>query len=84
MNKIDINLVYDTLIDKLREANELSVIEEIKNSSAGAVTGSEALGMQGSHLVSLKYSNPTAFKLIEQEVNKYLKYCEQHGLIIHR
>jgi hypothetical protein len=79
---IDINLVYDTLINKLREANQLTVFEGIENSSAGAVTGSEALGMQGSHLVSLKYSNPTAFKLTEQEVIKYLEYCKQHGLII--
>jgi hypothetical protein len=83
MYKLDINLVYDTLINKLREANQLAVIEGIEKSPAGAATGSEALGMQGSHLVSLRYVNPTAFKLIEQEVIKYLKYCEQQGLIIY-
>jgi hypothetical protein len=82
MEPININLIYDSIISKLKSSNYLDVIGSFEDSSAGAATGSEALMEQGSFLLSLRHSNPSAYKLIEDEVIEYVNYCKQHGLII--
>ncbi len=84
MKKINIDIVYNKLIDKLKTSKYSDVISGIENSSAGAATGSEALMNQGSFLLNLKHSNPLAFEWVEAEINEYLDYCEQNGLYISR
>ena len=82
MSSINITTTYNEIIDKLKTSNNIHIITELEKSITGAATGSEALMDQGSYLLSLKYSNPPVFKLIEDQINAYLKYCSQNGLII--
>lgn len=70
------------MVDKLRASNNIDVLTELENSNAGAATGSEALMATGFYLSSLKNKKPLVYELIKKEINKYLKYCEQNGLII--
>jgi hypothetical protein len=84
MKKIDINAVYGQLIKKLKESDYSDEIRGIENSSEGAATGSEALMNQGFHLMNLRNSNFQAFKLVEKEINEYLQYCKERGLLIRR
>jgi len=84
MKKINIDITYNTLIEKLKASHYLDEITGIENSSAGAATGSEALMNQGSYLLNLKHSSPSAFKLIQKQIQEYLKYCEQNGLFIRK
>lgn len=84
MKKINIDLVYNKMIEKLKSSNYLDEISGIEKSSLGAVTGSEALMDQGFYLLSLQDSSPSAFKLIQPEVDQYFNYCKQNGLVIRR
>jgi hypothetical protein len=79
---MDINIIYDKMIEKLKESKKLDVIAELENSDAGAATGSEALMATGFYLSSLKNDNPLVYELIKEQILEYLKYCKQHGLII--
>ena len=79
---MDINIVYNKIIEKLRASNNLDVIAELENSDAGAATGSEALMATGFYLSSLKRNNPSAYELIKEQIKEYLNYCKQNGLII--
>jgi hypothetical protein len=82
MKTVDINIVYNGIIEKLRAANKIDVITALNNSSAGAATGSEGLVLTGSSLLSLRDTDPIVFDLIKEEVSKYIKYCRKNGLII--
>jgi hypothetical protein len=84
MEKIDIDAVYNRMIQKLKASGYSGEIQGIEKSSAGAATGSEALMDQGSYLINLQHSSPSAFKLIQSEINDYLNYCKQNGLLIRR
>jgi len=79
---MDINVVYNKMIEKLKVSNNQDVIIEIKNSAIGAATGSEALMLTGFYLLRLKQNNPLVYQLIKEEIKKYLKYCNENGLII--
>jgi hypothetical protein len=79
---MDINIVYNKMMEKLRASNNLDVIAELENSDAGAATGSEALMATGFYLSSLKHSNPFVYELIKEQIMEYLNYCKQNGLII--
>jgi hypothetical protein len=83
MQSIDINIIYNEIIEKLQISNNAIIISELEKSAAGAVTGSEALMGQGAYLLSLQYNEPLVFKIIEPQINSYLNYCKQNGLIIH-
>ena len=78
----DIDVIYDKIIIKLKDSNNLDVIHGIENSSAGASTGSEGLMDQGAYLLNLKQTNPSVYYIINQEIEEYLEYCKRHGLII--
>ncbi len=80
MPAIDINKVYNSIVEKLKGSNNGEVILELGKSSAGAATGSEALMMQASYMLSLKKLHPGVFKIIEDEIGSYLNYCHNHGL----
>lgn len=82
MKSIDINIIYNEIVKKLKASNYTNIITQLEKSNAGAVTGSEALMSQGSYLLSLRQSNPSVFNLIETQIENYLKYCRQNGLII--
>ena len=82
MIPIDINIVYDEIIEKLKTFNNPGIITELEKSAAGAATGSEGLMNQGSYLINLRYNNPSVFSLIEEQIGLYLKYCKQQGLSI--
>lgn len=82
MKPLDINIVYNEIIEKLKASNYAHIIMELEKSDAGAVTSSEALMNQASYLLSLRQNNPSAFNLIESQIENYLKYCRQYGLII--
>lgn len=79
---MDINIVYNRMIEKLRASNNFDVLEELENSDAGAATGSEGLALTGKYLFDLKYHNPSVYELIKEQIKEYLTYCEQNGLII--
>ena len=80
MNPIDV--IYNEIVDKLKASNNTLILNELGNSSAGVATGSEGLMNTGAYLLSLKYDNPSVFKLIEKPIDAYLEYCKQNGLII--
>lgn len=80
MHSIDINSIYNLIVEKLRNSNHSEVILELEKSNAGAATGSEALLMQASYLLSLKKLQPLIFKIIEDEIKNYIKFCEKNGL----
>jgi hypothetical protein len=82
MDKIDFNIIYTKIVEALKANNYTKEIVGIESSSAGVVTGGEALMNQAGYLVSLKHSNPSAFRLVQDEVREFLKYCRQQGLII--
>jgi hypothetical protein len=82
MKNIDIDVVYNQLVEKLKGSDYSGKIPGIENSLAGAATASEALMDQGFYLINLRHSNLPAFKLVEEEINSYLEYCRQRGLII--
>lgn len=79
---MDINDIYNKMVDKLRSSNNLDVLKGLENSDAGAATGSEALMATGFYLASLKKINPLAYELIKKQIDEYLKYCKKNGLII--
>ena len=79
---MDINLVYNKIIENLRVSNNQKVIVELENASANASTGSEALMSSASYLSNLKKSNPSVYELIKYLIEDYLKYCKDNGLII--
>jgi len=82
MRPTDINILYSEIVEKLKNSSHAYLIAELEKSTAGAVTGSEALIDQASCLLSLRQTNPSAFELIEPQIDSYIKYCRQHGLII--
>ncbi len=79
---MDINIVYNKMIEKLRGSNNLDVITDLENSAIGAATGSEALMLTGGFLTSLKHNNHFAYDLIKEQIDEYLRYCKQNGLVI--
>jgi hypothetical protein len=79
---MDINSVYNKIIEKLRETNNLDIVEGLERSSMGASTGSEALVLTGNYLSNLKQNNPAIFQLIKEQIMDYFEYCKQNGLVI--
>lgn len=82
MEPLDINIIYNEIVEKLKVSNNEKAIVELERSASGAATGSEALMNQGSYLVELKNNDPAIFNLLERQINDYLKYCRQSGLTI--
>lgn len=79
---MDINKVYNEIVDKLKASNNLDVLKELESSDAGAATGSEALMATGFYLSNLKHNNSLIYELIKEQIKEYLKYCKENGLII--
>jgi hypothetical protein len=79
---MDINIIYDEIVRKLKESGNFEVIANLENSAAGAATGSEALSATGWYLSNLKNTNPGIFESIKKEVGEFLEYCRENGLII--
>ena len=79
---MDINLVYNNIIEKLEASNNQDVIEELQSSLASAATGSEALMSSASYLLNLKHNNPLVYELIKELIKDYQKYCKENGLIV--
>jgi hypothetical protein len=79
---MDINIVYNKIIKKLEDSNNLDIISNLEAASAGAATGSEGLVLTGGYLFDLKYNNPGVYELLKEQIVEYLKYCKQHGIII--
>ena len=79
---MDINIVYNTIIEKLKASNNNDVIAELESSFAGAATGSEALMSSACYLSNLKQNKPLVYELIKEPIEDYLKYCKDNGLII--
>ncbi len=82
MQPRDINIIYNEIVEKLETSNNKEILAAFQNAAAGAVTGSEALIDQGSYLAGLKTTNPAIYKLLEQQINDYVKYCRHNGLLI--
>ncbi len=79
---MDINIVYNKIVEKLKTSNNAEVFTGLESSLAGAATGSEALTASASYLLSLKYKNPEAYIMIKDLIKDYLEYCKDNGLII--
>ena len=79
---MEINLVYNKIIEKLETLHYHSVVEDLQVVVEGAATGSEALTASGSYLSNLKNNDPLAYMSINELINDYLRYCKSNGLII--
>lgn len=79
---MDINIVYNRIVEKLKASNNQNILEELEGSLAGAATGSEALMSSASYLSKLKYNHPSVYELIREQIKDYIDYCKQNGLII--
>lgn len=79
---MDINIVYNKILEKLEASNNQKIVTELENSVTGAATGSEALMSSAFYLSSLKHDNPSVYELIKEQVKEYLKYCKENGLVI--
>jgi hypothetical protein len=55
---MDINIIYNKLIEKLKSSNNLNIIEDLERISASAVTGGEGLTFTGRYLLGLKENAP--------------------------
>ena len=78
-NWMDINVVHNAIVEKLRVSNNEDVIIALENASAGASTGSEALISSASYLADLKRSNPSVYALLREFIKDYLKYCKDNA-----
>lgn len=79
---MDINLLYNAIIQTLNESGHKDVVLELEKSSAAASTGSEALMASGFYLANLKTNNREVYFEIQEYIKEYLKYCEKNGLHI--
>jgi len=79
---MDINIVYNKILDTLTVSENVKVLTDLKNVDAGAVTGTEALMATGFFLSGLKHNNPLVYELLKEQIIDYLKYCKQNGIII--
>lgn len=79
---MDVNLIYDKMIQKLNGSNNQKTIEDLENLVAHGSTGSEVLLATGFYLANLKCNNPDTYDLIKAEIIAYLNYCKENGLII--
>ena len=77
---MDINIIYNKLIEKLKSSNNLNIIEDLERISAGAVTGGEGLTFTGRYLLDLKENAPSVFLLLEDDIIDYKKYCKRYGI----
>jgi hypothetical protein len=79
---MDIDIVYNEIVEKLKTTNNQNVLVGLENSLAGAATGSEALMSSASYLLSLKHSHRHIYDLLRDQIKDYLKYCRENGLAI--
>ena len=79
---MDIDVIYERILEKLVILDELEIIDKLELSSAGAATGSEALMLTGSFLSNLKHNNSYLYTQLKEEIWEYLDYCKKNGLII--
>lgn len=79
---MDINIVYNEIIEILKESDELATISKLETLLAAAATGSEGLASTGKYLFDLRKNSPKIYESIKEPVAKYLKYCERNGIII--
>jgi hypothetical protein len=79
---MDINQIYDRIVNELKALNSLNIIVELEDSISGAASGSEALMSSASYLKSLKESNPEIYGSLKSLINEYLDYCKVNGLLI--
>jgi hypothetical protein len=79
---MDVNIIYNKIVEKLEHSDSKEIITGLENCMASATTGSEALMLSASYLHDLKNNNPKIYTLIKNDVKDYLKYCKLKGLII--
>ena len=79
---MDINVLYERILSKLRTSRDTDIIENLDKSAYGAVTGNEALIAMGLYLLSLKEMNPGIYKLLKSEIKEFRKYCKQNGILL--
>jgi len=74
---MEINIVYERMLDKLKKSNKLDIITEFKECGLGGVTGGEVLGMQASYLKLLREKDPSTYKIIHIEAAEILNYFKR-------
>lgn len=79
---MDITELYNTIIERLNKSGYEDVSGDLERLLQGAITGSEALSSSVKFLSDLKNNNPLAYKLIDDLIIEYLKYCRKNGIII--
>ena len=77
---MDINGVYNKIVEKLKASNNDKVIAEFQNSAAGAATGSEALMTSATYLSNLKHKNPPG--KAQRTVRNRTFYIAVYGYLI--
>ena len=79
---MEINTVYNKIKEKLHQSNYDAIVNDLDTLTRAGSTGGEILFSIGKYLSDLKMNKPLAYSFITEEVQEYLKYCEQSGLII--
>jgi hypothetical protein len=79
---MDINVVYNTMLEKLRTSNRPDLVTGLEESAAGAATGSEALIDTALYLANLKSTCTSVYELLREEIKQYNEYCRQNGIQI--
>ena len=75
---MDINIVYNKIIEKLRASNNLDVITELENSDAGAATGKFFFSLFF-FFSGLNHNNPLVYELIKIKIKEFLKFKKKEG-----
>lgn len=76
---MDINKIYNDIVGKLGVSGYNDIILELKESIGRASTGGEAVALSASYLLKLKNEKPLVYKLIQKEVDDYLKYSKANN-----
>lgn len=79
---MDINELYNTIIDRLKEAGQTDKVKELDGLLSAASTGSEALGLTGKYLSDLKRNEFSVYEPIKHLISDYISYCKRNGVII--
>jgi hypothetical protein len=79
---MDVDIIYNTIKERLNQSSFFEIVRDLDKLLAAGATGGEILSSTGRYLFNLKKNEPFAYKIINEEIAEYLKYCEQSGIII--
>jgi hypothetical protein len=79
---MNINEIYNTIIDRLKEAGQTDKVKELEDLLSSASTASEALGLTGQYLITLKTNEISNNNSLKTLIENYINYCKENGVVI--